>query len=337
METLRFIALVFGGFSIVSALILAFVYLFFLPQMSKSTLSKAACCSVLVGLALLQLLHIAYLYADIDVLSTRLYTTLLIFMPFSFYTFSRFVLFPKENTSRWLLLHLLPVCLSPFLEISLIPSLAFTLGSVYTMWLASRLYHLRKERVRFHFEMFFFGLFALMAIIALALGLALPTMDKDIFFTAYSLSISSAMILVVTALLAFPELLEDVIAVAERAYTKTKLEGVNSEEKISRLERLMKEDRLYENEDLSLASVAELLELSAHQLSELINTRFNQNFPRFIREYRINAAKSILIQEPEATILAIGMQTGFKSQSAFYNAFKNTTGLSPGAFRKQKN
>ena len=46
-------------------------------------------------------------------------------------------------------------------------------------------------------------------------------------------------------------------------------------------------------------------------------------------------AKQLLTTEPAATILAIGMETGFKSQSAFYTAFKEITGLAPGNYRKQ--
>jgi len=36
------------------------------------------------------------------------------------------------------------------------------------------------------------------------------------------------------------------------------------------------------------------------------------------------------------TVEAVGQSVGFKSKSAFYNAFKKYTGQSPSAFMKQK-
>ncbi|GAB6418818.1 hypothetical protein bcgnr5380_63250 [Bacillus cereus] len=56
--------------------------------------------------------------------------------------------------------------------------------------------------------------------------------------------------------------------------------------------------------------------------------------PRYVRERRVAAAKSMLVAEPNASILAVGMDTGFKSSSTFYAAFKEVTGQSPGDYRK---
>jgi len=98
----------------------------------------------------------------------------------------------------------------------------------------------------------------------------------------------------------------------------------------------MGKDKLYQNEELSLSLLADQLDLSTHQLSELINTQFDVNFPRYIREQRIIEAKRLLIEEPTTSILSISMETGFKSQSNFYTAFKEITGISPGQYRKKK-
>jgi len=76
------------------------------------------------------------------------------------------------------------------------------------------------------------------------------------------------------------------------------------------------------------------MELSVHQLSELINSNFDYSFPRYIREHRIREAKELLINEPNSSVLSISMMTGFKSQSNFYTAFKEITGFSPGQYRK---
>lgn len=77
--------------------------------------------------------------------------------------------------------------------------------------------------------------------------------------------------------------------------------------------------------------------MSSHQLSELINVHFGMGFSRYIREQRVKRAKALLASEPDASILSIGLETGFKSQSNFYAAFKESTGLSPGDYRKSLN
>ncbi|MCK5917027.1 MAG: AraC family transcriptional regulator [Cocleimonas sp.] len=61
-----------------------------------------------------------------------------------------------------------------------------------------------------------------------------------------------------------------------------------------------------------------------------------KGFSRFIREYRITEAKQQLINKPTASVFSIGLSVGFISQSNFYNAFKEITGLAPGQFRKKQ-
>jgi AraC-like DNA-binding protein len=98
----------------------------------------------------------------------------------------------------------------------------------------------------------------------------------------------------------------------------------------------MTEGKAYQNEGLTLASLAGAVGLSGHQLSELINTRLGVNFSRYVRECRVNAAKTLLTSEPGRAILSISMDTGFRSQSAFYAAFKEVTGQSPGDYRRSR-
>jgi AraC-like DNA-binding protein len=70
-------------------------------------------------------------------------------------------------------------------------------------------------------------------------------------------------------------------------------------------------------------------------LSELINTQFQMGFSRLVRQFRVEAAKKMLIDEPRASVLSVGLSVGFTSQSNFYVAFKEFTGVVPGQFRKQ--
>lgn len=323
-----------AAFSAICALMLMFVYVCFMPDMRKTIMGKVTCVVMLSSIAAMQIGHYWFFSEAADLLSSRVYCSLLAIIPPAFFFFGREVLFPEIKYRWYDALHAAPVLISQFAPIQFVPVLAFALGSFYTAWFTWTIYRIRHESRRFKFEIFFFGLFALMAISALILGLALPFIDAAIFYVSYSGTISIAVLLIVMALLVFPELLSDILLIAELAYSNTKLQGIDVPHKKQALEQLMLDDKVYENESLNLPMVAEGLGLSVHQLSELINTEYGYSFSRFIREHRVKAAKGLLLDNLKTSILAISMETGFKSQSNFYAAFKESTGMSPGKFRK---
>lgn len=325
-----------SGFSIVSALILLFAYLFFLHDMRKSALGKITCTFMLLELAALQFAHYLFFTEGADLLSSRVYVSILVLIPPSFFFFGREILFPNVQYRRLDALHLLPPIISIGIAIQAIPGYAFLFGTAYTLWFAQTLYKLKDQRSRYKFEFFFFSMFALMAIAALILGLSLPYLDNSVFYLSYSNAISLSMVLIVAALLVFPELLSDIMLITELTYAKSKLTGVDTPQKIAALNELMIIDKHYENEGTSLAIVADLLHLSSHQLSELINTQHGCSFPKYVRQHRITAARDLLINEPTASVLSISIMTGFKSQSNFYTAFKEITGESPAGYRRER-
>ena len=330
------ISILLCGFSIFSLFILLIAYLLFLPDMRKSGVGKLAAAALLLSLVALQAGHYLYISRGVPLLEFRAYGLLLLFIPPSFYFFSRVILFSGVHHKPLELLHYFPFSLGFFLPISLIAPIGFMIGSGYTCWFAYQIFQLRGHSARFKFELFFFGMFAVTALVSFALCLALPYIQEELFYLSYANSISITMVLIVCALLFYPKLLSDILLITELAYSKSKLAGVNTDNKLAELEQLMQQEKLYENDELSLSLLAEQLELSTHQLSELINSHFNINFPRYIRELRVKEAKRLLIDEPDSSVLAISMATGFKSQSNFYTAFKEITGISPGQFRKRQ-
>lgn len=336
-STFNHLSLLLAGFSIFACAILLVAYLWFLPDMRKSRISKVACLALLSGLSFLQFLHSLYFANNVALLDYRGYGFLLTIIPPSFYFFSRSILFTTNQPKlRWLdLLHGLPPLLALILPIKALPPLAFLIGTAYTFWFTRVVISLRGHTQRFKFELFFFGLFAVMALGALVLGLALPKLDHSLFYTAYTNAISIALLMIVAALIFFPELLSDILIVSELAYAKSRLGGIDTQSKLKELDRLMSIDKQFQNEDLGLATLAELVGLNSHQLSELINSHFGIGFPRYIREQRVEEAKRLLLANTKTSVLAISMETGFKSQSNFYTAFKEITGISPGEFRKQ--
>lgn len=327
------LTLISTGFSIVSAVLLFLAYVIFFKNVNKSWIAVSSCGVLLFALSALQILHYDFLLHDVDLFSLAQYRFWLILVPPMFYFFSRAILLPGSKNGLLDIMHLSPLLFNfiPRYEIAIV--LVFLVGTGYSIWFANIIYNLKPQRARFKSEMFFFGFFAVLAVLVLIFGVLVPYIDNAYFFYFYANSISLAFILIVTSLIIFPELLNDIAAVATLSYTSSTLRDVNIEASLEKLEYLMKTDKLYQNEKLNLAMVADAMDMTSHQLSELVNVHFGMSFSRFIREQRIAAAKYLLASQPESPILSISLETGFKSQSNFYSAFKEMTGQSPGDYR----
>jgi len=325
--------MILAGFTIVACLIFAGVYLFSLPGMNKTPVGKTCCTLLMVAFAILQFAHIQYFLNEIPLLSSRWYAVLLATTPLTFYFFSRELLFHGEQPQPKDLAHGLLLILVLILPLPWASVASFAAGCCYTLYIYIKIMRMRTQIPRFRFERFFFALFVAMNILALALGLTAPWLNEGMFYHGYAASISIAMILVTTALLVYPELLTDVLLASETVYAKSKLDNVDVAKLKLALEQLMLQDRIFENENLTLTSAAEQLDISAQQLSELVNSDFGMSFPRYVRQHRVEAAKQMLVGEPTASVLSVSLATGFRSQSSFYTAFKEYTGVTPAAFR----
>lgn len=322
------------GFSVFAAAILLLAYLFFLENMQKTLAGKSACAALLLALSGLQLYHFGYLlFGADDLFDHRPYVVLLLTAPPTFYFFSRELLLPDPGWSVWQLLHVIPVMLGFFLPVDVVVPVAFTIGAGYSIWFARIVYGMRRHVERFRFEMFFFGFFSILAVLVLLLFVLVPYLDASVFYIAYANFTGVALLLIVAALIVFPEMLEDITDVARITYAKSTLNDINIDAKVRELEHAMSVDKLYQDENLNLRMMAEAVELSGHQLSELINTHFGMGFSRYVRERRITEAKRLLCEDKDASILSISMATGFRSQSNFYAAFRNIAGMSPGQYR----
>ena len=190
---------------------------------------------------------------------------------------------------------------------------------------------------RYLFELFFFCYFAVLAVAMLVLATSARMLGNEVFYLTYALFTGASFVLVTAAMIWFPRILEDMSDAAHLAYASTTLGSIDVDAKLAQLDRTMSQDKAYENENLSLAMLAAAVELSPHQLSELINTNFGYGFSRYVRERRIAAARELLREDGSASVLSIGLATGFRSQSNFYAAFREITGMSPGAWRKRAN
>jgi AraC-like DNA-binding protein len=110
------------------------------------------------------------------------------------------------------------------------------------------------------------------------------------------------------------------------------------EQVLPRLTRLMEEEKLFLDPDLTLKKLSERLQVHYNHLSQIINEHLGKSFNDYINAFRIEEAKQRLADPKEArkTVLEIAYDTGFYSKSVFNTAFKKFTGMTPSQFRKEQ-
>jgi AraC-like DNA-binding protein len=107
---------------------------------------------------------------------------------------------------------------------------------------------------------------------------------------------------------------------------------------LPRLHAAMREGVLWQKEGLTIAELAETIGLPEHRLRRLINqTLGHRNFPSFVNQHRIEAAKAVLADPGNArrTVASIAFDLGFASLGPFNRAFREATGLTPTDYRRQ--
>ena len=119
-------------------------------------------------------------------------------------------------------------------------------------------------------------------------------------------------------------------------YQKSGLDSEKADSLQEGLMRMMAEKQPYTDPNLTLHQLAHLLSVSPHNLSEVINTRLGQSFHDFVNGYRVDEAKKRLVDPTLAhqTILAIALESGFRSKSTFNKIFKRFSGITPSSFRQ---
>jgi AraC-like DNA-binding protein len=306
------------GFSFVCLVLLWLVYWSVFKAFEKTWLSKMACTSMLIALALLQWHHWQWIALGESIFNNAAYLAILFLAAPSFYLFSRELLQFNTRNHPLLLLHFIPLIISPWLSgVIGIPI------------------KLRGQRQYFSLEFVTFAAFAAIALFILLIGLLAPWVGEFWFVIAYSNLIGLALLAMLYLQLRFPDITQKTCDAVAASYAASTLKNTDCAALVSQLKQLLLEQKIYRDENLNLSTLADNLALSSHQTSELINTHFGQSFSRLIREHRVNEAKQQLVNEPKASVLSIGLAVGFSTQSNFYSAFRELTGETPGQFRKR--
>jgi AraC-like DNA-binding protein len=328
------VTLLWAAFSVVAAGVLGLARFTIYGAYDQSLPGRAAAVLCLGLFALLQCLHLSYLLGGPSLMASPWYVVCLCASAAAFHGFFSASLQPPGALTARYGAHIVPVLLLPWLPGHWAVPASFLVGLACSLHLLTLLHRLRTQRRHFAMERGVFILFAGLALVIFVLGLLMVWWGERLYVRGYATAVGISLALVVYALLRFPDLAQRVQESVVSAYAVSTLGRVDRERALEQLRRLMEVERIYTDDKLNMARVAEEVGLAPHQLSELINITFEKSFPRYIRGYRVEAAKTMLLAEPQASVLSVGMAVGFTSQSNFYAAFRELTGQVPGEFRR---
>lgn len=141
------------------------------------------------------------------------------------------------------------------------------------------------------------------------------------------------------------------IVLAIKIYNKQKtssLKRMQNQEKASRvilsgeqqntlwtqLNELLYKEKLYLQNDLSLAELSKRLNTNTTYLSKVINDIHGENFSQLLNHYRVDEASRLLAGQHarNMTIEGIARMAGFNSKSAFNTAFKKIHSVTPSEY-----
>ena len=119
-------------------------------------------------------------------------------------------------------------------------------------------------------------------------------------------------------------------------YKTTAVPDEQTDEIWSNVRRLVIDEKLFKNGDLTLKSLSKQLNVTPQSLSMIINKKNQSNFNSFINKYRIEESIRLFKDDKykDFTIASISYEAGFNSVSSFNTAFKLFTKSTPLAYRK---
>jgi AraC-like DNA-binding protein len=122
-------------------------------------------------------------------------------------------------------------------------------------------------------------------------------------------------------------------------YRKSGLSEGDAEVLKQSLLNAMEKEKPYLDNELTLQRLAERLNASPHNLSEVINSQLHQSYYDFINSYRVEEFKARIANpaNDRYNLLSIAFDSGFKSKGTFNAIFKKSTGATPSAYKERLN
>lgn len=123
-------------------------------------------------------------------------------------------------------------------------------------------------------------------------------------------------------------------AIKSEKYAKSGLSEEMASKISSDLNKLVNENAIYKNEELTLVELAKQLQAHPNHLSQVINEMEGKNFYNYINSLRINEfiKMASLPENKKYTMISLAYDCGFSTKSTFNKHFKLVTGKTPTEF-----
>jgi AraC-like DNA-binding protein len=136
-----------------------------------------------------------------------------------------------------------------------------------------------------------------------------------------------------------PDVFSGAYAYTNRLFPKYEKSGLTpslSHELKENLLHLFAVDKIYKENNISLDMVAQKLNTTRHNASQIINEHFNVSFHEFVNMYRIKEAKQLLIDDKSRrlNIINVAYEVGYNNKVTFNKAFKKDTQLTPSQYQR---
>jgi AraC-like DNA-binding protein len=99
---------------------------------------------------------------------------------------------------------------------------------------------------------------------------------------------------------------------------------------------LFDEEKIYKENDINLEKLAERLNTTRHNASQVINEHFQMNFHELVNKYRISEAKQIFNEDSQRNlnIIDVAYEVGYNNKVTFNKAFKKDTQTTPSEYQR---
>ena len=131
---------------------------------------------------------------------------------------------------------------------------------------------------------------------------------------------------------------EETAEVPNQKYRFSKVSPEECQALADRLDRLMREEKLYVNPSLKIGDLAVRLDVSAYKLSYLFNQHLNISFYDYVNSFRIAEFKEMVArgENKSYTIDAMMNRCGFVSRTTFFRYFKKVNGQTPNEYIRSR-
>lgn len=100
-----------------------------------------------------------------------------------------------------------------------------------------------------------------------------------------------------------------------------------------RLDKLMQEEQLFTNPEMNRQELSERLGTNLTYLTDAVREGAGKGIREYIADLRLKHAARMLVEQSSLSVEQIGTESGFKSRSTFFRAFRDCFDMSPNEYR----